>query len=341
MGKDIYLKKLGPMLSYLETMISCGKFAPGEALPSLRKLAADFAISRGLANQGVSILAERGLVDIRHGSGAYVLAREKAEAASERKLCIGVILETDKLDRTYCAHVYRGVRDAAERYPECSLFEYMFDIYEEFSDAVWQTICRDSDAVLMIGACDLMIKNVSRNLPVIGVEMGNDYDGWVSLLSLDPYDAARQSVAYFRERGISRVVAYRGFIDPLHELRNDIFRWEWEKAGGGHCFRTLDEIFADPESDHEVGYWFSGSSEYNALNCHWLEKHGRAFNADRTVLTLDGKGLLIPNFAPSDTISCDWRLVGESAFGEVLRRIKNPGAPAQRIDQHGILRLMK
>lgn len=341
MRKDIYFKKLGPMLSYLETMISCGKFAPGEALPSLRKLAADFAISLGLASQGVTILAERGLVDIRHGSGAYVLAREKTAEATDRKWCIGVILETVNLERAYCAHVYRRVREIAAQHPECELIEYAFETYEEFSDPVWQTISRDSDALLLLGACDILIKDMPRNIPAVGVEMGNNYDGWLSLLSIDPYDVVCQSVAYFRERGISRVVVYHGFSDPLNKLRRDIFHWEWEKIGGTISYRTGKEILENPEIGPDIGYWFSGSTSFNTISRRWLEKTGRAFNYDRTVLTVDGKCLLIPDFMPSDTISADWRLVGESAFNELLRRIKNPGTPAQRIDQHGILRLMK
>lgn len=50
--------------------IECGKYT--DVLPSLREIAAQYGVSRGVAIRAVDILKEEDVVDAVHGSGLYV-----------------------------------------------------------------------------------------------------------------------------------------------------------------------------------------------------------------------------------------------------------------------------
>ena len=61
-------------MSGLLGAIVSGEFEPGELLPTEVELAAGLGVSRGVAREVVRALEERGVVSVRHGSGATVAA---------------------------------------------------------------------------------------------------------------------------------------------------------------------------------------------------------------------------------------------------------------------------
>lgn len=67
----------------LEGLIASGEFAPGDRLPPERDLAAKLGVSRATVREAMIALELAGLVDIRIGSGIYVTATRKDEAAKE------------------------------------------------------------------------------------------------------------------------------------------------------------------------------------------------------------------------------------------------------------------
>lgn len=62
----------------IESLISDGKVKPGERLPSERELATQFEVSRPSIREAMIALEIAGLVEIRTGSGIYVLPNIKA-----------------------------------------------------------------------------------------------------------------------------------------------------------------------------------------------------------------------------------------------------------------------
>jgi len=60
--------------------IACGKYKPGERLPSERDLAAAFKVSRPTIREAMIALEIRGLAETRHGSGIYVTDKPPAHA---------------------------------------------------------------------------------------------------------------------------------------------------------------------------------------------------------------------------------------------------------------------
>jgi GntR family transcriptional regulator len=56
----------------LRQAINEGGYLPGDRIPSERELAAEYHSARNTAREAIGILQAEGLIDVRHGSGAYV-----------------------------------------------------------------------------------------------------------------------------------------------------------------------------------------------------------------------------------------------------------------------------
>jgi GntR family transcriptional regulator len=59
----------------LRERISTGELAPGEQLPSLDRIAADYRVSRATAQRAVRVLIDEGLVETRPRWGAFITER--------------------------------------------------------------------------------------------------------------------------------------------------------------------------------------------------------------------------------------------------------------------------
>ena len=59
----------------LRARIEAGDLLPGEQLPSLDRLAAEYSVSRGTAQGVITILAAEGLIETRRRWGAFVAQR--------------------------------------------------------------------------------------------------------------------------------------------------------------------------------------------------------------------------------------------------------------------------
>ena len=57
--------------------ILSGALKPGDSLPAGPELARQYGVSRAVVRDATNLLAARGLVDVRHGSGVYVTASQQ------------------------------------------------------------------------------------------------------------------------------------------------------------------------------------------------------------------------------------------------------------------------
>lgn len=67
--------------AHLEGQIMSGILSPGTKLPSERQLAEQFGVSRPMVREGLRVLAERNLVEVLPGRGAFVRGPRLTDAA--------------------------------------------------------------------------------------------------------------------------------------------------------------------------------------------------------------------------------------------------------------------
>lgn len=94
----------------LSRLIDDGTFAPGARLPPERSLARSLAVSRSSLREALSLLELDGRIEIRVGSGAYVLARKSPPRHRGRRARVDAAGETSPLD---VLHVRRLVEAEA------------------------------------------------------------------------------------------------------------------------------------------------------------------------------------------------------------------------------------
>ena len=59
----------------LRERLDSGEWLPGEQLPSLDRLAADYRVSRATAQKALTVLVDEGLVETRRRWGSFVAER--------------------------------------------------------------------------------------------------------------------------------------------------------------------------------------------------------------------------------------------------------------------------
>src|SRR3954467_11762367 len=73
-GVPVYLQ----IVEHVRHAIDTGVLQHGDVLPGIRTLAQELVVSHNTVAKAYSELEHEGLIEMRHGSGAYVLARHRA-----------------------------------------------------------------------------------------------------------------------------------------------------------------------------------------------------------------------------------------------------------------------
>jgi GntR family transcriptional regulator len=79
-GQPLYLQLMQQVRHAIET----GVLQAGDSLPGVRTLAQQLVISPNTVVKAYSELEHEGLLELRHGSGAYVSARRKTKTRGDR-----------------------------------------------------------------------------------------------------------------------------------------------------------------------------------------------------------------------------------------------------------------
>lgn len=79
-GQPLYLQLIQQIRHSVET----GVLQPGDALPGIRTLAQQLVVSPNTVVKAYSELEHQGIIELRHGSGAYVSARRGTKSRAER-----------------------------------------------------------------------------------------------------------------------------------------------------------------------------------------------------------------------------------------------------------------
>lgn len=75
-GVPIYLQ----LMEQIKHAVETGVLREGEQLPAIRKIAEDLAMNPNTAARAYRELEREGVIEVRHGSGAYVAERKTSSA---------------------------------------------------------------------------------------------------------------------------------------------------------------------------------------------------------------------------------------------------------------------
>jgi GntR family transcriptional regulator len=79
-GQPLYLQLMQQIRHAVET----GVLQHGDALPGIRTLAEELVISHNTVAKAYSELEHEGVLELRHGSGAYITAKRGRKSRSEK-----------------------------------------------------------------------------------------------------------------------------------------------------------------------------------------------------------------------------------------------------------------
>jgi GntR family transcriptional regulator len=79
-GQPLYLQ----LIQQVRLAIETGALVDGELMPGIRTLAEELVVSHNTVAKAYTELAREGLLELRHGSGAYVSARRRIQSRTEK-----------------------------------------------------------------------------------------------------------------------------------------------------------------------------------------------------------------------------------------------------------------
>lgn len=324
------------LVNYLEERILSGEYAPGSRIPSSRRLAVKFGLGNGTAMRAVDSLVERGLLENLPRRGFFVRAAPLLrENGNTRNLAVVMEPPVAGIQRNYGMYytAFLGISRAAEaagfrltRLDAESILSTQLGLEKIIREA-------SADGIIFLNEYDRKVKELRLDIPAVAIAFNSSFGGQISTVNINPYAAARGAVDYFAKRGFLKV---RVITDPrpILKTRALVFRALWEDIGG-HCeILNHDLCCGAPfvcDYAPEFGYFFT--SDHTA---QWIFEREMAekneFLPDRvTVLSVDGKRLINPQFFKFPTLAIDWLTVGKVAFDELCLRIADRSVPIKSI----------
>jgi len=79
-GQPLYLQ----LIQQVRLAIETGVLVDGDLMPGIRTLAEQLVVSHNTVAKAYTELAREGLLDLRHGSGAYVSAKRRIQSRAEQ-----------------------------------------------------------------------------------------------------------------------------------------------------------------------------------------------------------------------------------------------------------------
>jgi len=79
-GQPLYLQ----LIQQVRLAIETGVLVDGDVMPGIRTLAEELVVSHNTVAKAYTELARDGLLELRHGSGAYVSAKRRIQSRAEQ-----------------------------------------------------------------------------------------------------------------------------------------------------------------------------------------------------------------------------------------------------------------
>lgn len=319
--------KYRQLAEYVESKIICGGYAEGRPIPSLRQLMEKFDLSINSARKGVALLADKGLLEFRHGAGTFVPLRRTLPG----KVLILVVSNYNGSNRddSFTSLTLGGIDHAVS---EEKIHQRRVSMTaEECSEAVLrkEIASAGADAVILVGGYDEYLRLSQFNRVAVGVGLHQSFDGVFSLIDLDPFRAAELAADYFMRRRKQRLVLVNRDRENLR-CRRRLFLQSWSECGGA----DIDEEYfcTVPQFEEQKGYLYFCGGDALADAQRYRALTGRSLHEDFTILCMDGKPLFNSDHGERiPTLALNWHEAGMLAVQECLRRLSRPGSSARRI----------
>jgi hypothetical protein len=340
-------EKADKLINYLEEQLLAGLYTAGSRIPSVRRLSAKFGLTYSSALRGVDYLCDKGVLEKSPNRGIYVKNYSPATSANPTACTVAILIPPHMAGIS--AGIYhttlRGMQQLAIRMGvSLKLIPTAFETVSNTTNL--QELCGDCKGVIMLHEYDEELNSTSINLPAVGIMMHNNFGGRISIVDLDPFNAAESAVSYFMKRAPNLrkavVVSSYHFSCATHSTyvnRGRTFSQYWQNKGmdiEDFIIVPYNEIM-DIEYRSDCAYLFTSDSLLQSHSVAYQEKNGTFLADDHIVLGLDGKNLIDPDFHNFPSVALDWEIVGEYALEECIYRINNPGAKTKRIYLNGII----
>jgi len=122
-GQPLYSQ----LMQQIRYAIDTGALRAGDQLPGIRTLAEEIVVSHNTVAKAYSELEHEGIVELRHGSGAFIASRNNVQVRSEKfrhaqdrvRALIGALRREgwseDEIHRMFGAELFRPEQSPARR----------------------------------------------------------------------------------------------------------------------------------------------------------------------------------------------------------------------------------
>ena len=329
------------LIDYLNAQILTGVYLPGARLPSVRALMRRFNLCYSSTLNGINYLCSQGVLEKVPKRGIYVRGGARNRPNGGKGL-IGVITHFPHFTDPDVDHGFVYTALGAVQKMAADFGYPLLPIPLEDTRLLCQCLAalEKCDALIIMKSLDVALQSLDIRVPAAGMMLENDFGGRVSIVEIDPFTTARQALVYFQRHGCRKVAIFSD-PRPVYRHRGKIFEYIWKDQGG----EIADWVVANaqiPRQDHypfcrDIGYFFTSDHLCERCARPFLERTGQELMDYCTVLSVDGKSLICPEFCPVPTIAMDWKMIGRAVFEEVVSRLENPTRPARRIFLSGRL----
>ena len=187
------VRRADSVAQQIRDLIISERIAEGSRLPPERELANRFGASRPTVSQALRSLSLMGLVEIRHGSGAYVMRRPETMVTASVNLMLD--LDTRSVDDLLRLRLWLediGAREAAARKPalshtEIAGIEAALGKLRQATGSTSELIAADTvfHAAVVRGAGNPYLAAIYES--VHSAVLAHQFKGWVDSESVPPW----------------------------------------------------------------------------------------------------------------------------------------------------------
>lgn len=312
---------------FLQTQLDAHIWPEGGELPSFRSFSQKFGLGYGAVQRVMREFHQAGKLEIIPRRGCFV---RKTESGDGRP--VGILVPDNMMPGGFIETALKAIEKYAVRigYPlKIIRTRKNMDLTEDNFNEI-----RSLGAAVLLGEYDTAaIRKLPEAVPLAGILLHDDFAGTASTVELDPFQSAGFATSFFREKGIRDVWIFCS-NRPINRTRCRIFEYTWKEAGGRarlfNLHRNSRKLFA--RFTPKIGCFFGEDDLFRNLNREYAAATGRKLTENCVPYSIGGKFLLLPGeYPPVASHVPDWKLLGVTAFEEVVARLNNPLRPPRRI----------